>query len=199
MRPAAFALCGLFIAGPAGATQDAFPALYDVRDVAADDVLNIRAAPSSDSATIGALAPDARDIEVLVPGPRGRWARINHGEGTGWVSLRYLERHPGQWFGAVPQVARCFGTEPFWSLTRDGDGFTLTGVDRPAQAMTPLWQGSAASRRDRHAIRFDGGSAVITYAACSDGMSDRQFGLTIDLILTGAETEYRTGCCTLQP
>jgi hypothetical protein len=124
------------LALPGAATQDGWPAIHDVTGVAADDVLNIRERPDASSPIVGQLAPDAT-VEVIRPNERLTWGLVNAGERTGWVSLRYLQRRPGQWDGAFPEIASCFGTEPFWSLraraTRSpsprptrGEGYTIT-------------------------------------------------------------------------
>ena len=101
------ALLLLFLlAGPAAATQDQWPALFDVSGVAPDDVLNIRAAPSASAEIIGTLAPDAAGVEVVRPDSRHGWGLVNTGEGSGWASLAFLVRRPGQWLGAeIPKPA----------------------------------------------------------------------------------------------
>ena len=95
------ALCG----APAWATTDAWPALYDVVGVASDDVLNIRAEPSSGSEIIGTLSHDAEGIEVIRPDEGFEWGLVNVGERTGWISLTYAVPQPGQWYGQIPAVA----------------------------------------------------------------------------------------------
>ncbi|WP_375687457.1 SH3 domain-containing protein [Pseudooceanicola sp. LIPI14-2-Ac024] len=199
MTRAALILCAALLATPAAATQDAFPALYDVTGVAANDVLNLRAAPNAGAPVVGTLAPDATGVEVVELAPGVDWGRVNIGETSGWVSLAYMARRPGQFAGAPPDIARCFGTEPFWGLTAANAGYIFSGVDIPPRTLTPTWQGAAAGRADRHGMTFDAGTAVITTAACSDGMSDRRFGLAIDLLLTAGDTPLLySGCCTLQ-
>ncbi|MGB3553158.1 MAG: SH3 domain-containing protein [Jannaschia sp.] len=184
---------------PALATQDAWPALFDVRDVTADDVLNIRAGPSVRFPVIGTLRPDRADVEVIAPNDRETWGRINTGEGVGWVSLRYLARQPGQWQGAFPEISSCFGTEPFWTLSLTGDDAHLATPDSEAAGTVSARLGSAA-RRDRHGlIATLGGTTltgVIATRSCSDGMSDRAFGLAFDAVMGD---EVLSGCCTLTP
>ncbi|WP_088622884.1 SH3 domain-containing protein [Oceanicola sp. 22II-s10i] len=200
-------VAALACAGPAAATQDAYPALYNVRGVASNDVLNVRAEPTASAPIVGSLAFDQMDVEVLELAPGVNWGLVNTQEGTGWVSLAYMLRQPGQYFGAFPEVARCSGTEPFWGLSSDGIGYVLSGPDMPDTAFSETWRGSSIGRRDRHAMTLQSadpalseGTAVIAYAECSDGMSDRQYGLTVDLLLRGtAGVTYYTGCCTLQP
>lgn len=187
---------------PAWATQDAWPALHDVVGVAADDVLNLRAAPSATSEIVGTLAPDATGVEVIRPDDAHAWGLVNTGERTGWVALRFLARAPGQWFGATPDLAACFGTEPFWSLTfagdPDGRGDAVTwSTPEGAQTGRVLSRPSSSSDRRRHGLvmAFDGiRTASVRTEACGDGMSDRAYGLAIDVI--GADVA--SGCCTLQ-
>lgn len=115
MRPTALLLL-LILAAPAHATQEyILPTLFDVTGVAADDVLNIRQLPDADAPIIGTLSPDAKGIEVVED--TGGWGRVNSGEGSGWVSMRYMAYRTDVWHeGALPDGFSCFGTEPFWSL-----------------------------------------------------------------------------------
>ncbi len=188
----------LLVATPALATQDGWPALYDVTGVAADDVLNIRAEPDASSPIVGTYAPDATGIEVVRPNERQDWGLVNTAESTGWVSLAYLQRHPGQWAGAFPRLARCFGTEPFWTLAMDGDAATLSTPETSQEGVVVARLGSL-NRRDRHGLRValpEGRwiEGVVSAEACSDGMSDRAFGLGFDAL--GADGVL-SGCCSL--
>jgi hypothetical protein len=188
----------LALAAPAGATQPGWPALHDVAGVAADDALNLRATPGMDGAVVGALPPDARGVEVIRPDADGAWGLVNHGEGTAWASLAFLARRPGQWLGAFPRVSACFGTEPFWTLTADpGGALGWATPEGTAEGRETARLGSAA-RRDRHALlgRIDGRevTAVIAAQACGDGMSDREYGLAVDLV---RGDDLLSGCCTL--
>ena len=197
MRPILAALL-ILAALPARATVDGWPALFDVAGVAADDVLNVRAAPASDAAIVATLAPDATDVEVIRPNDTHGWGLVNTGEATGWVSLAFLERQPGQFEGAFPPVAQCFGTEPFWTLALDGDAATFSTPDGATDGRV-LGRLGSLSRRDRHGLRvalaegrrIDG---VISTEACSDGMSDREYGLAFDFVGTGG---VLSGCCAL--
>lgn len=189
-------LLGLMVL-PARATQDAWPALYDVAGVAADDVLNIRGAPSITAEIIGTLPPDRRRVEVIRPNDRESWGLVNVGERTGWVLLRYMARRPGQWQGAFPALASCFGTEPFWSLNIDGMTATYS---TPGEALAGDVSARLASsaRRDRHGLMARFGprtmSAIVSSRACGDGMSDRAYGIAVDAILGD---EVLSGCCSL--
>lgn len=185
----------------ASAAQEA-PALYDVTGVASDDHLNIRAEPEAGAAQIGTLAPDATNIEITAINEDGTWGRLNTGEGSGWASLSFLEMQPGR---AMPDAAEvgCFGTEPFWSYRVDPDSIAswselgedpvtlLAGDTRRVDAgLHPFV--SVAAAPDLQAILV-----MTPKFACSDGMSDRLYGLGATLVLTGKVSRAVTGCCML--
>lgn len=201
MRGGALALA-LVLPLPAGAQS--LPALFDVTGVAADDVLNVRAEGMADAALIGTLAPDAKGVEVVEEN-RG-WGLVNAGEASGWVNMIYLTPQPGpEWF-ALQSPMRCLGTEPFWSLglvpeTGAAIYSTPEGGDRFV-TLTGRWPGDA--RSGSAAVAVPDGFAVMSGGYCSDGMSDRAFGIRVDLFLTGeastGEASRRlSGCCTLSP
>ena len=192
--------------GVASATQEyILPTLFDVTGVRADDVLNIRAAPSAEAPIIGAFAPDARDIEVVAHDTSGRWAQVNTDGESGWVALRYLAYQVGVWDdGRLPPTLQCLGTEPFWSLAPEGrrlvlatpegdtsfalDSVLSTGVFRgPTRALV-------GSREDRRIV------AAITPAQCSDGMSSRAYGLGATIVLDEPHGDRMlSGCCSIAP
>lgn len=193
----------LCLAVPAFATQDRWPALFDVTGVAGDDVLNIRTGPDPASERIGSYAPSARDIEVIAPNERQTWGMVNVDGRVGWVSLRYLQRQPGQWLGAPIGNVRCVGTEPFWSLTRRGDAVTWSTPEGEADGSVTVTLDTIARRTTRgfvYAMAGDRGHVILELAACSDGMSDRAFGISAAVTrnLDGAP-ELFAGCCSLQP
>lgn len=189
----------LVLAFPAAA-QDLpapFPALFDVQGVAADDVLNIRAAPSADAAVVGTLAPEAKGVEVV--GAEDGWAKVNSGDGTGYARMDYLAAAGGSDWQALTVPLSCFGTEPFWGLSFDpaGRAVEFTNYDTPAQAMavTQLWPAPMWSPLS--AIGLQGGTAVVRAEECSDGMSDFTYGIALDLFLTEGEARRYSGCCSL--
>jgi uncharacterized membrane protein len=206
---AALVLAGLLAGagGPATATQEyILPTLFDVTGVAANDVLNIRAAPDANASIIGHLAPDARAVEVVAHDATGRWAQVNAGEQSGWVALRYLAYRVDVWGeDTLPPSLHCLGTEPFWSLRMQGDALVLSTPDAPERVMQADGVLSSGVFRDPRravsAVDSAGGlTAVIVPMACSDGMSDRAYGLDATLILDGGGAQRMlTGCCTLAP
>lgn len=186
-----------------------FPALFDVRGVAADDMLNIRRDPSAGSPVIGTFPPDATGIEVMGTDASGRWALVNTGEQSGWTAFRFLSpTGPDHSFPQGTDLS-CGGTEPFWTLrmtrdvtrdvTRDRSArFTLFDDPPLTFAGVTLHDGQGVT----HKTLLDFGSghaAVITRSSCDDGMSDRAFALTVDLILAGPAPRLYSGCCSIAP
>lgn len=193
----------LVAAGPGHATPEAiYPGLIDVTGVAVDDVLNIRSQPDAGSEIIGTLAPDAMGIEVIET--RDNWLRVNSDGQSGWISARYATMRQGIWAqDRLPESFACYGTEPFWSLTPDGDQMrfstpeTVTDHDAVKVLSPSDWM-----ENPRRVVVADALTALITPAAglCSDGMSGARFGLDIDLVVgAGSGAAYRQGCCTLAP
>ena len=187
------------LAAPAAATQDGWPAIYDVTGVAEGDVLNIRERPDASSPIVGQLTP-GMTVEVIRPNDRQTWGRVNEGEQGGWVSLRYMTRRPGQWDGAFPEIASCFGTEPFWSLLRLGDEITFS-TPETSEAFTITARSGSENRRDSFHMIAEGADgpavAVLRTESCSDGMSDREFGISVQLLVgVGGAPRHLSGCCT---
>ena len=200
---------GLFLAAasPAAATQEyILPTLFDVTGVAAHDVLNIRAAPDASAEIIGTLSPNARNVEVVGHDETGRWARINLDERSGWAALRYLAYQTDVWTpGTLPPTLHCLGNEPFWSFRPSGDTVTFSTPDAP-ESMMRIEQVLATGvfRDPRRLVTAQGESlrmsAVMVPTACSDGMSDRSYGLDVTVILDRrGEPQMLTGCCSIAP
>jgi len=194
----------LALAGtPAMATQDGWPALYDVQGVAANDVLNVRERPDPGAPIIGTLAPDARGVEVIEPNARQTWGRVNVDGQSGWASLAYLARRPGQWDGAMPESLSCAGTEPFWALEMGPANIRFEPADGTARDFGQGLREPAEGRRDRFSFRAwaDGESAtgIVIRAQCSDGMSNYRYGYSLDLVLSSDPDglAHYAGCCSL--
>jgi uncharacterized membrane protein len=190
------ALILLWLTAPLRA--DVYPALHEVTGVAADDVLNIREAPDASAAMIGTLAPDATGVEVVAV--QDGWAVVNTGEGTGYAALRFLARADAPDWPTLEVPLTCLGTEPFWSLQIDPaqseTRFQTPEDEEPLVApITSTWPGLPWSQAA--AVALPDGLAVLTPAACSDGMSDQSFGIAADLFLTGPDRTRLSGCCRL--
>jgi uncharacterized membrane protein len=185
----------LGLLGCAAGAETPLPGTYFVADVAMDDVLNIRAAPSADSAIIGSYSPLDMNVEVLETTPDGNWGLVGRGEGNGWVSMRFL-RQQDQIAGSMPRPMICMGTEPFWTvgIYPGGDEY-LT----PEGRLDLIGQ-SETVRADGYDVVLDdpdGGEWTVSIraGACSDGMSDRRFGWT-GLVIRPDGSQL-SGCCTL--
>lgn len=205
MRRLGLLLFWLGLATPVLATVDDWPALYDVTGVASDDVLNIRERPDASSPVIGTFAPDATGIEVIAANDEMTWGRVNVAERSGWVSLAYLERRPGQWDGALPQIQSCFGTEPFWNFTRTGaNRFRFEALGEEPFTLPVTESARSENRRDSFHIVAEGSDgssvAILETEACNDGMSDRDYGISVQLVLgIGGGSRHVSGCCSLAP
>lgn len=191
----------ILLAGPAAATPEyVLPTLFDVTGVASDDVLNIRENPNADSAIIGALTPSARDIEIVAEA--NGWGRVNLGERTGWISMRFLAPQNDVWTdGKLPDDFTCFGTEPFWSIDAKADRLVLVQADDsyPEGQSFPLVQiGRAGRFRDPlRVIRAEGMTLFATPRICSDGMSDNLYGLGAAALID-SDGRVLTGCCSIR-
>lgn len=187
---------------PLAAQAETLPALHDVTGVAAGDVLNLRAGPAASAARLGALAPDARGVEVTALSADGSWGRVNAGEAAGWVAMRYLVRQAGPDWDSLAAPLACSGTEPFWSADYDpaARAFTLRGPEDPVgRRLDMLWHRATAGRSGRIGVLLPEGFALLAAEDCSDGMSDRAFGLSIALFPAGggAAAAGLSGCCAL--
>lgn len=184
----------LLIWGAAAGAQD-LPARFTVAGVAAGDVLNVRAQPSAQAPVVATLAPGSTGVEILELSPDGRWGLMPFREGSGWVSMRFLAREaaPGT---PLPRPLLCRGTEPFWALTVTGTGAVF---ETPEGGRIPLRQhGEVAGFRGGVAAFDAGGETLdltVVRQACSDGMSDRPYGL-LALVWNRGGT-FLEGCCAL--
>ncbi len=183
---------------PSSLLAQRYPVLVDVTGVAEDDVLNIRSTAGVSGEIIGALDPSATAVEVVRA--EGGWGLVNAGERTGWIALAFTKPSAEPFSHATPR--RCFGTEPFWSLTR-GDELRFDLMGGTQQSFTPIDGGTASGRLDKHfalALGDDRArlTAIITARACTDGMSDREFGLGADVLIESASGHaLYAGCCSL--
>lgn len=205
----------LAMAGPALASQHSWPALHTVIGLNEGDVLNVRSEPDTSGEVLGTLASGTADIEVIRPNEDLTWGLVNTGERTGWVSLTYLARQVEQPAVAFVDIRQCFGTEPFWSLTYDQPAIRLSMPDVPPAEGFISGLFKSRSQSDRYFYR---GSMIspdagpidvdlsIRLRACNDGMSDRAYGIEVDMLVSdnNAEDGFRqsglfSGCCSIAP
>ena len=194
----AIAFC--FVAGLANAQEVGLdlPSLFSVSGVASDDTLNIRSEPNASAAIIGELAHDETRVEVVARSSNGRWGLVNTDEQSGWASLRFLEEQPFQQF--PPSAFSCFGTEPFWYSDTIGSMTEWSAIGEDPVTIPTGWVGGSMMQ-DRFGLRALGPSTALTMVVrkslCSDGMSDRLYGLEVDLVVDGFDTQFYSGCCSL--
>lgn len=200
----ALLVSAVLIAAPAQAITTDFPALYNVAGVATDDVLNVRDAPAPSAAIIATLPATRTGLEVLGPSDDGTWMRVGLGEVSGWVNARFLEAQPPRASGSLPIPMRCYGTEPFWGLNFPaGDFAEFERMPEPetpfriAYQATPLG-GKTGEVAARLTSEDATGTVVLRREYCSDGMSDRDFGLSVLFLLErGDASVLHAGCCSL--
>lgn len=194
----------LFSATSAIAEWDLFPAFYDVTGVASNDVLNVRAGTGASFPVIEALAYNDRYIEIVELSENGKWGLIGYAGGSGWASMRYLKRQPGQDGPNLPRPLSCGGNEPFWGIefSQHTNEFNESGA--MSHRLNTVWEGIPDGMLPvTYGIRMAKGGdkidAVITRSRCSDGMSDYEYGFEINALLSGTiGNRMLTGCCSLQ-
>lgn len=201
-------LAGLALAAPAAAlAEDYLPNLFDVTVVETWDTLNVREAPDGKAKIVGTLPSTAKGVELLARDGSGKWGRVNAGEKTGWVALRFLKPQPSAWKpNALPLTLRCSGTEPFWSFKTVEKGLVFSTPDQPERALSlrKVMDRGIEGEPMRGMIAGDDKgrlTAVMQPEQCSDGMSDRRFALAVTVILDGQDQPSRmlTGCCSIAP
>ena len=205
MRSARAAICALAcgLCGAANAENRPLPDLFDVTGVAAADALNVRSAPDAQAEIIGALDPDTTDVEITAI--QDGWGRINQGERSGWAAMRFLARQDDTWIAdEIPPALVCFGTEPFWSLGFEDNDMVWSGLDETTWMETAEALGGEIPGDVRRGLVAAGDGiqvhAAVSPGACSDGMSDRAFGLRAAVILDeGAGPRLLHGCCSIAP
>lgn len=206
----------IFISTAQAQTPD-LPALYEISGLSAGEVLNIRAEPEIGTDVIGTLNADAHLQEVVALSTDGNWAQINTGEQSGWASTRFLTDAGGPRWWARDLPLTCFGTEPFWSsvIFRNDPG-SLTLKDQSQSSATgqsfslgrfqQVWGNPQWNQPMNAVMTFDDGGAqavaVVRAESCNDGMSDREYGLSVNLFVDDgsgktSSAAYYGGCCSI--
>jgi len=203
----ALLLAGLPLVASADFMQ---PQIYQVTGISAGAHLNVRSAPTTNSADIGDLDSNVQ-VEVLELDASEEWGRILYNEDNGWVFMRYLQPSslPTIRDSALPVGMLCSGTEPFWYLDLSSDEQVslsiLDSVDTfPAtidsiRRMVEWQQFPVAIRASSSNARI---AAVIDNGSCTDNMTDRDYGRVIELVLENSDTSaddvsVLSGCCYL--
>ena len=201
-------LAGLALAVPVEAmADDHLPNLFDVTVVETWDTLNVREAPDGKAKIVGTLPSTAQGVELLAHDGSGKWGRVNVGETTGWVALRFLKPQPSAWkANALPLTLKCAGTDPFWSFKTVEKGLVFSTPDQPERPLSlrKVMDRGIEGEPMRGIIAGDDKgrlTAVMQRQQCSDGMSDRAFALAVTVILDGQDQPSRmlTGCCSIAP
>jgi len=204
MKQLLFSL-SLILWGAVASAQDIhdYPALYRVTGVAATDVLNVRSGPGVEHQIIGAFNPGQTGVEVVGTTQDRRWGRVIIGETSGWSSMRYLTRTGPNWNAGLPAPLYCAGTEPFWSYDRLIGGGNFNRMGEPQEPFAELWSGTPAGRGTQSfGLVLDSGTTTMTgfirRGICSDGMSDRDYGIVAQFLRRGPNgTVLLDGCCRL--
>lgn len=181
------------------------PRYFKVVNVASDDTLNVRAEPNASSADIGDLPYNAVRIEVAGTDASGKWGRIVWQEGNGWIATRFLAPDPIQMIGntGLPAGLVCAGTEPFWTMNFSDSSGAFSDASGNFLAVT-LQGARTAEGRSSFPVQLGAAgnganvTALIKPLNCSDGMSDRTYPWSVDLIMRGnSGGRYLVGCCQL--
>jgi hypothetical protein len=172
--------------------QDNFPALYDVTDVAGNDVLYVRNAPSADADIRSALLPTATDIEILYVTPDEAWGyatmltswahNIPTDMDTGWVSMRYMARQSEQDEVWYPPLTKCGGDEPSWYIDFEGASWSFGQYGESAPYEMATFKAPFGRGTDEFTITSETMSAVISHTPTGWGETDMAAGLEIHLI-----------------
>lgn len=182
------------------ALAQSLPAAYSVTGVAANDTLNIRAEPSSGAEVLGKIGPFALNVEVIALSRDGKWGKVGLPEGNGWVSMTFLEEIPPTDPFQVQRPLSCFGTEPFWSVSLYPRGAEYNSPETGEVQMTVIHESVAP---EGNLIQLEEGptltrTLIVTREACSDGMSDREYGFATRMFTEAPDgNSALMGCCTL--
>ncbi len=201
--------------------NDVRPAYFRVSDVGDDGSLKIRVEPVAGAEVIGEYALEAGPIEILKI--EDGWGYVIAGEGNGWVNMAHLNEIPVPKVGQsqLPQGLVCAGTEPFWYSEISGEEISYSRLDDanlrfsineaggfdgrigPNSFVQASLISVANGANGTNEANGTSGSDTVLYAVvsarqCSDGMSDRNYGWWVNLLITSPRgTSALDGCCSL--
>ena len=174
-----------------------YPTKAAIAGVPEGDALNIRARPNAASEDLGDLA-NGETLEIVGLDASGKWAQINFEESEAWIASAYLDyRAPARMEASkLPLPLQCFGTEPFWQTEITQTGFLYTDPETELRFEPIDREAHAYFDATTALIETKSYTALIKYESCSDGMSNRAYGLSISLFLEGGMIG---GCCSVVP
>lgn len=194
-------LMAALFAAPMAMAQN-FPALFSVQGVSPGDVLNIRAEANARAPIVGHFTRTQTGIEVIGLSEDRNWGLVRIDEGTGWSSMRYLRAERSDSWRDGQQSLTCHGTEPFWTFnlflpSARGEYDSLADGAISVTTESPVLPSTQFP--PTLAVPFSGprsGMVVIRNGVCSDGMSDRLYGLEAQVYWRG-QAQGLSGCCML--
>lgn len=193
---------GLLIAHGAWAQEPpvpVLPSLFKVSVLQTGDHLNVRSGPSATAKDIGDLQAGTL-VEVTQMDTNVGWAQIVYGEWTAWVYARYLEQVETPLMAGtdLPANMTCGGTEPFWSFTvANGTQASFELMGQASQTEVITYSGKSVNHILRQGLQTQTWIAFLEKSQCSDGMSDRQMGISIELMSKRADSKHYSGCCSV--
>ncbi len=183
------------------------PQLHKLTGLSAGDHLNVRRQASAGSEDIGNVSPDMGPVDIIGIDDSGEWGRIVWQDANAWLSLNYLEPDDDGYLpGArVPEGLQCVGAEPFWSYTiKSAQEVALQYPDRDESPDMILDQVLGSSNRIDFPLALLAASASLSTTAmlrtglCFDGMSDREYGWSVDILVYERDQQrLLSGCCHL--
>ncbi|HCP80446.1 MAG TPA: hypothetical protein DIT67_02230 [Octadecabacter sp.] len=174
------------------------PTLYDVEGVPSGEFLNVREGPSVNNNIVEVISNDDR-VEVLWE--QDGWGFIGLGEISGWVSMNFLTASP-QSESEITLPVTCYGAEPFWSIAIE-EG--VANYATPEALSRPMTVQNSAPAKNGFTFQFTEETAPYTHTLiaranrCSDGMSERVFGMSALIHMqTDVGNYVHQGCCSFQ-
>ena len=200
MLKASVGSIGLLLAIGTSSFAEAVPPVkdvfYRVVGVASNDVLNIRAQPTSRSEIIGVFHHNHPLFEVT--DSDGRWVRVNLGEYSGWVHSGYIQSVNVPTFSHtnLPNGLKCYGEEPFWTVNLSSGRLQLQSMTLGERiyAISTIenigndYLISGISKTENEI------SVFVKDEMASSSMADRYFNWSVSLEMDGFSVSGGTGC-----
>ncbi|ARU55371.1 hypothetical protein OLMES_1292 [Oleiphilus messinensis] len=186
------------IPSPGDVRQDLDVTYLKVRNVKENDTLNLRAAPSAQSQILQKLSHDATGL--LKIGEQNQWVQLSYFGVQGWVHGNYVDQATRPVLKGGASEVSCLGTEPHWNFNSrypvvefkylgDSVSLWLDGPITEGQNATNIELLSASHPKALEKSL----QAVVKTELCSDGMSDRDYPYSIEII--SRQHGILSGCC----